>query len=89
MKTENSNNENQAGGSALLGEGLCRYHVRFRYIPLWRMYTPIMEISIDHVHVTAKINSSEYDISISVCKELENLSYQPEEIRIVSFQALA
>lgn len=73
----------------VLGEGICRYYVRFRNIPSEMMFTPSHLISIDHIQVEAKKDATEWDIKIAICRELDNLNYRPDDIRIESSQPFA
>lgn len=73
----------------MLGEGLCKYYVRFRNVPPEMMFTPSHLISIDHIQVEAKKDATECDIKIAICRELENLNYCPDNIRIESSQHFA
>lgn len=76
-------------GNTMLGEGLCKYYVRFRNIPPEMMFTPTCMISIDHIQVEAKKDATEWDLKIAVCRELDNLNYRPDDIRIESSQPFA
>lgn len=77
------------GSNTMLGEGLCKYYVRFRNIPPEMMFTPSYLISIDHIQVDAKKDATEWDIKIAICRELDNLNYRPDDIRIESSQPFA
>ena len=73
----------------LLGEEISRYYIRFRNISPEMMFTPIYLISIDHIQVDAKKDATEWDLKIAICRELDNLNYRPDDIRIESSQPFA
>lgn len=64
------------------------YHIRFRHIPLNLMFTPMYLIPIDHITLESKKDSTEYELKVSVCNELNMLGYNPDDIKIESFQQL-
>lgn len=64
------------------------YHIRFRHIPISMMFHRICDISIDHIRVKAGVDANDWDLKVAVCRELDNLNYKPDDIRIESFQRL-
>ncbi len=82
-------NVSPAIAKPMLGEGLSRYYVRFRNVPPEMMFTPTHLISIDHIQVDAKEGATECDLKIAICRELHNLNYRPDDIRIESSQPFA
>ena len=66
-----------------------RYYIMFRNIPIDRMFTPMYLISVDHIQVDCKNNANEYDLKVAICNELSGLNYNPDDIRIESFQLVS
>jgi hypothetical protein len=89
MHTDSKKNEIPTDANNVLGEGLSRYYVRFRNIPPEMMFTPTYLIGIDHIQVDAKKDATEWDLKIAICRELDNLNYRPDDIRIESSQPFA
>lgn len=89
MKKADLTPEKPADAKHVLCEGLCRYYVRFRHIPPEMMFTQSYLISIDHIQVEVKKYATEWDIKIAICRELDNLNYRPDDIRIESSQPFA
>lgn len=63
------------------------YYIRYRYIPVDLMFTPMYLIPIEHTQVEAMEKANEYDLQVAVSKSLENLNYFPEHIRIESSES--
>ena len=89
MHTDSKKHETPTDANNVLGEGLSRYYVRFRNVPPEMMFTPTYLISIDHIQVDAKKDATEWDLKIAICRELDNLNYRPDDIRIESSQPFA
>lgn len=67
--------------------GRALYYIRFRYIPFELMFTPLSYITIDHIQVESFVGSTEWDLKVAICRELNELGYKPDEIRIESSQS--
>jgi len=65
---------------------MIKYYVRWRHVPFYRMFDPLMTISIDHTQIEAPPEATESQIQEAVSSALENLKIRPEEVRIESFQ---
>jgi hypothetical protein len=89
MQKDNLKHETPTDANNVLGEGLLRYYVRFRNVPPEMMFTPTYLIGIDHIQVDAKKDATEWDLKIAICRELDNLNYRPDDIRIESSQPFA
>ncbi len=64
-----------------------KYYVRYRYIPPYLAFTPLMMISIDHAQVETFANAGEWELSMEICNQLNGM-IEPEYIRIESFEKL-
>jgi hypothetical protein len=73
----------------MLGEGLLKYYVRWRHIPIDLYMTPLYLISIDHTVVEAKENASNYEIMKAVSAEFPSMNISPDDVSIESVQPLA
>lgn len=69
-------------------ENLQTYYIRYRYIPIDMMFSPLYLITIDHIQLKCKKEANEYDLKLEICKQLSSLNYNPDYIRIESSQCL-
>ena len=61
------------------------YFVRWRHIPGYAMFTPLMYIGIDHSVIEAEENATEENIKIALVGYFKTLNLNYDEIRIEDF----
>lgn len=67
-------------------EAMSTYYVRWRHIPPYMAFTPLMMIPIDHTVVEAKKGADEWYIAVAISKKFELLDIYPDQVSIDSFQ---
>jgi hypothetical protein len=89
MHTDEVATSSRNAGNTVLGEGLIKYYVRWRHIPIDLYMTPLYLISIDHTVVEAKENASNYEIMKAVSAEFPSMNISPDDVTIESVQPFA
>lgn len=65
-----------------------KHYIRFRYIPIDLMFTPLYMISVDHIQVEVKASPTEYDLQVAVCESVKPLIWNPDHVRIEQSQKI-
>ncbi len=64
---------------------IVEYYVRWRHIPSYAKFTPLMYLSVDHSVITTKTDANEHEIILSLLENFKILNLKYEDIRIEDF----